>query len=40
MSGYSGDELAGPGGLPQGAFFVQKPFSVESLVGKIREAMG
>ncbi len=40
MSGYSADEFDDTGGLPQGAAFLQKPFSPEDLAERLRAALG
>ncbi len=39
MSGYSDEDVAADGVIPEGAYFVQKPFSPEGLVGKVLEAL-
>ncbi|HET8734785.1 MAG TPA: PAS domain S-box protein [Anaeromyxobacteraceae bacterium] len=39
MSGWSDDELSADG-VPAGSLFLQKPFSTEDLVDRIREAIG
>jgi two-component system, cell cycle sensor histidine kinase and response regulator CckA len=39
MSGWSDDELSADG-VPPGSLFLQKPFSTEDLVDRIREALG
>lgn len=39
MSGYTADMIAHHGVLSQGVIFVQKPFDVKSLSGKIQEAV-
>jgi hypothetical protein len=40
MSGYTADVIASRGVLKEGVFFIQKPFSVEALAGKIHELFG
>ncbi len=40
MSGYSEDVIAHRGVLDEGVRFIQKPFSVQSLATKVREALG
>ncbi len=40
MSGYTADLIATRGALGQGTPFIQKPFSLEGLARKVREAMG
>ena len=40
MSGYSADVIAHRAVLDEGAFFIQKPFSVKELAAKVREALG
>jgi DNA-binding NtrC family response regulator len=39
MSGYSGEDVAEVGQLPADGLFVQKPFTIDGLVSKIREAL-
>jgi len=39
MSGYTNDLLARHGGLDDDAYFIQKPFSIQKLAGKIREVL-
>jgi PAS domain S-box-containing protein len=39
MSGYSDEAVATQGALSPGAAFLQKPFSVEELVGRLREVL-
>ena len=39
MSGYMADAIAGGVKLGQGAFFLQKPFSLQELAEKVREAL-
>src|SRR5262249_9386744 len=39
VSGYSGNIIEGQGGLPPGTFFLQKPFSMEVVVRKLREVL-
>ena len=36
VSGYTGDELATEGALPEGAAFLQKPFSLSALLAQVR----
>ncbi len=40
MSGYMDNEIAHRGVLNEGVRFIQKPFSVRALAGKVREALG
>jgi CheY-like chemotaxis protein len=40
MSGYSEDVIAHRGVLDEGVRFIQKPFSVQGLAARIREALG
>jgi DNA-binding NtrC family response regulator len=40
VSGYSDDEAVRAGTFPPGSKFLQKPFTLSSLVGKVREAIG
>ena len=40
MSGYTADVIALHGVPDQGVHFIPKPFSVEDLAGKVREALG
>ena len=40
MSGYSEDVIAHRGVLDEGVRFIQKPFSVQNLAAKVREALG
>jgi two-component system, cell cycle sensor histidine kinase and response regulator CckA len=40
MSGYTADVIASRGVLKEGVPFIQKPFSVEALAGKIHELFG
>ena len=40
MSGYTADVIAHRGVLDEGVHFIQKPFSVQSLATKVREALG
>jgi CheY-like chemotaxis protein len=40
MSGYTADVIAHRGVLEEGVHFLQKPFSMEELATKVREAMG
>jgi CheY-like chemotaxis protein len=39
MSGYTGDETANPSGHGAGVAYLQKPFTPESLVRKVRETL-
>jgi signal transduction histidine kinase/CheY-like chemotaxis protein len=39
VSGYSDDEALRAGSFPPGSRFLQKPFTLSSLVGKVREAI-
>jgi len=39
MSGYTNDSLARHGGLDDDAYFIQKPFSIQKLAGKIRDVL-
>jgi hypothetical protein len=39
MSGYSSEDIGDEGGLPPGTVLVQKPFTAEALVAKIRDAI-
>ena len=39
MSGYTADVIAPNGALDSGVHFIQKPFSVQSLAAKVREAL-
>lgn len=39
VSGYSDDEAVRAGTFPPGSKFLQKPFTLSSLVGKVREAI-
>ena len=38
--GYTDDDVALAGQLPEGAVFLQKPFSVEVLLDKVKKALG
>ncbi len=40
MSGYTEKIIANRGVLERGSIFIQKPFTVKNLLGKIREVMG
>ena len=40
MSGYSADVIAPHGVLDEGVHFLQKPFSMQDLTAKVREALG
>jgi CheY-like chemotaxis protein len=39
MSGYTADVIAHRGVLDEGVQFIQKPFSMQKLAGKVREAL-
>jgi CheY-like chemotaxis protein len=39
MSGYTADVIASQGVLDEGVYFIQKPFSMNALASKVREAM-
>ena len=39
MSGFSADTLPDGGELPPNASFIDKPFSVEELLAKVREEL-
>jgi hypothetical protein len=39
MSGYPDDATDGHGGVPPGAMFLQKPFTRDALLRKVREAI-
>lgn len=39
MSGYTADVIAHHGVLDEGVQFIQKPFSMEDLASKVREAL-
>ena len=39
MSGYTAEVIAQRGLLDQGLVFIQKPFSVQDLVGKVRSVL-
>ena len=39
MSGYTADVIAHHGVLDEGIHFIQKPFSLEDLAEKVREAL-
>ncbi len=39
MSGYTADVISQHGVLEQGAFFIQKPFSLHDLLARVREAL-
>ena len=40
MSGYTGNAIARRGLLEEGVAFIQKPFTAESLAGKVRDTLG
>jgi hypothetical protein len=40
ISGFTSDEEVRAGALPSGAKFLQKPFTLGTLIGKVREALG
>jgi two-component system, cell cycle sensor histidine kinase and response regulator CckA len=40
MSGYAEDVIARRGVLEEGIYYIQKPFSVQALSEKVREALG
>ena len=40
MSGYTADIIAYHGVLDEGIHFLQKPFTVETLAEKVRQAIG
>jgi DNA-binding NtrC family response regulator len=40
MSGYTGEVITHKGILDEGVEFIQKPFTVSGLAGKVREALG
>ena len=40
VSGYTDDEAVRAGAFPPGSKFLQKPFTLSSLVSKVREALG
>jgi YesN/AraC family two-component response regulator len=39
MSGYTANVIAHHGVLDEGVHFIQKPFSMKDLAGKLREAL-
>jgi len=39
MSGYTADAIAHRGVLEEGIHFLQKPFSLDALAKKVREAL-
>jgi DNA-binding NtrC family response regulator len=39
VSGYTDDEAVRTGAFPPGSKFLQKPFTLGALVGKVREAL-
>jgi hypothetical protein len=39
MSGYTADVISHLGILDPGVHFIEKPFSVESLAGKVQEVL-
>ena len=40
MSGYTGNAIARRGLLEEGVAFIEKPFTAESLAGKVRDTLG
>jgi signal transduction histidine kinase len=40
ISGYTDDDAVRSGAIPSGSKFLQKPFTLGSLVGKVRESLG
>jgi DNA-binding NtrC family response regulator len=40
MSGYTADVIAHRGVLDEGMRFIQKPFSIDEMARKVREALG
>ena len=40
MSGYTNEVIAQHGVLEEGLVFIQKPFTIYALAGKVREALG
>lgn len=40
MSGYSADVIAPHGVLDEGVHFLQKPFSMQDLAARVKEALG
>jgi FixJ family two-component response regulator len=40
MSGYTADVIAHRGVVDEGVHFIQKPFTIENLGAKVREALG
>jgi len=40
MSGYTADVIAKRGVLDEGVCFIQKPFTLDGLAGKVRGALG
>jgi DNA-binding response OmpR family regulator len=40
MSGYTRDEIEQRGVMEKGGYFIQKPFSMKSLLNKVREVLG
>jgi len=39
VSGYTDDAMLGSGSFPSGTAFLQKPFTLGSLLGKVREVL-
>ena len=39
VSGYTGDAMLQSGSFPPGTAFLQKPFTLGSLLGKVREVL-
>ena len=40
ISGYTDDDAVRTGAIPQGSRFLQKPFTLGALVGKVKESLG
>jgi DNA-binding response OmpR family regulator len=40
ISGYTDDDAVRTGAIPPGSKFLQKPFTLGALVGKVRESLG